>query len=276
MNDLHKTAIHAQCLDCLCFIVGNYLHYVEPFYNDEAFSRYKRKLGRNLLVFPVHSLKYLKLEYDFNAYIEFAAEEAKKFDSLTVCVYYADYDSDVTRKFRSLGANIVSAGLHIDPSFARRLKTIISSADGVLTNSIGSHVLFCLGVDIPVKYYSQALQAHSYGTSISNTADVYKWNELLQQALSAEEYMITQAQLDIFEPFIGLSHLKTIKEMGAIFDLNKRLIRSSGYKKSEYIKNLQAIYRELKKGTSEADKLQFRLMREALPLNYEAHLKRHG
>ena len=263
-----KPLVHSKNRDCLYFTCGAYLHYTEPFYSDELFETYKTKLGRNLLVFPVHSLPYTTVDYDYRKFVEFALSDAKLFDSVTVCVYYNDYHSDLTRLFRANGANIVSCGLTYDPSFSRRLKTIISAADAVLTNGIGSHIFYCLGMSKPIKYYSQKIILSSI-VDPKDSASIFSSDEYFSINLPADKYSVTQEILNAFDDICSFSKTKSKDEMAAIFDLSKRIVEECDYKRSEYSRAIRKTYRELRDAISDNDRLQFRLMKEALPSDYE-------
>ena len=47
---------HNNNKDCLIFVTGPFFHYADPFYDDESFKRLKSIYGKNLTVFPAHSL----------------------------------------------------------------------------------------------------------------------------------------------------------------------------------------------------------------------------
>jgi len=267
--------IRERNYECLYFTCGPYMHYVEPFYNEDEFLKYKRLLGKNLLVFPVHTLPTIEMQYDYNHFIEFAVTEAKQFDSLTVCVHHSDYKSDVTNLFRDSGARIVTCGYISDPSFVRRLKTIISSADAVLTNGLGSHIAYSVGMDKPIKYFSQKVE-YSITAGTKGSKNIGKDDFPLKVALPTDEYKITQELLDVLDGCYTFSKIKTKEEMGAIFDISKRVLLACDYKRSRYTEGLRQTYRELQNATTPEEKLQFRLMKEALPDDYDDYLKKLG
>jgi len=275
MGNYNKPAIHNQSKDCLYFTVGPYMQYVRPFYDAEEQMKYKKRLGSNLLVFPIHTLPRMIISYDKRSFVDFAFENAKDFDSISVCTYFNDFNTEVIEMFRAGGAQIVSAGFPLDPSFARRLKTIISCADAVLTNGIGTHVLHCMSLGKPIKSF---LQEHTPETGLlysKGIAGLYsKLNNKteLMGALATEEYSLTASQLERFEPLGGFSQKKTREEMAAIFNLSKRIMEHCGSLYSKYTDSIRSIYKELSQSSAKEDKLQFRLMKEALPADYESYI----
>jgi hypothetical protein len=104
----------------------------------------------------------------------------------------------------------------------------------------------------------------------------FNCNRKLWTVLATDEYKITQEQLDVYEFLAGFTQYKTKDELGAIFDLSRRIIQDCDYKRSRYANSVRYIYRELSRATSAEEKLQFRLMREALPDDYEDYLEKLG
>lgn len=263
----NKAEIHRMHTDCLYFAVGSYLHYSRPFYDDQTTMQYKKKLGKNLLIFPVHSLPNIRVSYDYRAFVDYALNEAKAFDSITVCAHYNDFRKPIIEMFKANGANIVSAGMLFDPSFIRRLKTIVQSTDAVLTNGNGSHIYYCLGINKPVKVFLQNIELNAVKGLKEATESVF--SDRIADKLSAlTSWEISSQQLSHFEPWVGWQQIKTQEEMGAIFDISKRIAKHCDYKRSRYTESIRATYNELRRSTVQAEKLMYALMKEALPPGY--------
>ena len=270
-----RDAYHKKSKDYMFFTCGSFLHYVEQYYYAEIFRERKKRLGRNLLVFPLHSIPYADAYFSYKDFVEYSLNEAKRFDSITVCVYWNDYDSVLTQLFRATGASIVSAGFSFDTEFASRLKSIITMSDAVLTNSVGSHIPFCFAEAKPVKMYTQDVSLESEYQADFVTQS-FRSNRKLWSVLAVDDYRITQEQLDAYELSAGFTQFKTKEEVRAIFDLSKRIIRDCDYKRTQYATSVRRAYRDLSHSSSPDDKLQFRLMREALPDDYEDYLSKLG
>ena len=263
-GELMRDYVRRECNDCLYFSVGAYLNYIESFYGEEKVVHLKSQNGKTLTVFAVHSATGTDLRYDTDEFYEIVSEESKNFDSLTVCVYFTEYKSEMTKRFESMGARIVSAGFSCDLSFAKRLKTILLLSDAVLTNGLGSHVNHALSLNIPVKLTPQKIDVNSvknddYIKAIYNDSGLK-----LRAVLENADYQITHEQLDAYEPSTGIKIKKTKEEIGAIFDLSRHIIQSCNYQKSKYADAVLAAYSDLKYSTNPNDKLKSRLMREAL------------
>ena len=280
-TDMARKYIHANYKDCILFTVGSYLNYVRSFYSQNRFLTEKKKLGRNLTVFPLHTIHGFTADYDMKEFASNILKETKKFDSFTVCVYFHDYGCGncdyLVKSMKSAGAKIVSAGFHTDPSFARRLKTIILLSDAILTNGLGSHVNHALSLNRPVKLINQHVKAHSIIDNNSENKNFFGPYETKEKTVLLQtngDYCITEEQRQIYEPITGFSIKKTPAEMAAIFDLSKLVMKNAAYSRKNYISGIRRTYKELHKAVSSEEKLLFKIMEKALPEDYSEHLRK--
>ncbi|MDR1571352.1 MAG: hypothetical protein LBS32_02395 [Clostridiales Family XIII bacterium] len=266
-GDYNAGRLHRISKDILHFAVGPYIAYAPGFYSPDRFREYKGRLGRNLLVFYVHSTTKVSVEADADGFAERALLEGGRFDSLTLCIHINDYYSAFTQRMRAAGARIVCAGAVHEPYFIYRLRTIIDAADAVITNGLGSHIPFSLALGKPVKFAG-------FGIKMTHVGNSARYGELedespLKSCLRAEPaspFAITQEQLDIYEPFAGFSRLRTREEINAVFGLSKRIIRGCDYDLTRYVDSIRNTYRDLER--EEPDGLRFGLMKDALPGGY--------
>lgn len=272
---VNRENIHKKIKDCLHISAGPFFHYAQSFYSESEIVEKKRKQGRNLTAIPLHSLPYIVFGYDETEFVEIVLKEAKKFDSLTLCAHYNDYNTDTVRMLKANGAKIVSAGFINDPSFVKRLKTIMLLSDAVITNGMGSQTNYALSVDRPVKVIPQKINIRSFTFTPFNSMEE-KQLLSLQSVLDTDDYRITKEQLDAYEPSTGFSKIRSREEMGAILDLSKRIIQGCDYRHSEYVNSIRKTYRALQKSDNPNDILQFKLMVEALPTDYDDYLKGLG
>jgi len=265
-----KDVYHENCRDCMYFAVGPFFHYVKPFYSDAEFMTKKIAQGRNLTVFPSHSsLKVKKTVSDVNDFVTKVFEEAKQFDSVTVCVYFADYDSELVQQLEQRGAKVVTAGFSYDSSFMPRLKSIIMLSDAILTNSLGSHINHALSLNRPVKFITQKTKDLSIHKTYSKELIADSYLVYLQSLLETPDYRISEELLEAFDPTTGFNLVKSKEEIAAIFDLSKRIIETADFKMDKFISSMRHTFFDLSRATSEKEKLQYRLMKEALPDNYD-------
>jgi hypothetical protein len=273
---IYKDTVINCSRDARLFPVGQYIKYARSFYTDSVLKEKKEKYGRVLTVFPMHSIFGTTLAYDEDAFIRFAMNESKKFDTVLVCAYITDYYSRAVKQFRANGAKIVCAGFGSDPSFVRRLKSIMLLSDGLLTNGLGTHIPFALSLGVPIRFVAQHFESHSFQDPNAYCDEVFNGELPIRSVLPTDRYEINDEILAAYEPCAGFSLLKTKDELAAVFNLSKRIIQTADYKQSKYIHAIRSTYRELSRATTADENLQFRLMREALPPDYEYHLKKSG
>lgn len=264
MGDAFVAELHEHFPFVPVFRIGPYVRYAENYYDKSRLASFKEASGKNLLVFPAHSSVVTKLSFDELEFADIMLKEAERFDSLTVCITPNCLRSDTLRILRSNGARVVSAGFPYDPVFLRRLRTIIETADAVLTNvQGGSHLGYCIALGKPVKYVPQRIELIQGGMFTNIIwANLQKRNPT--EILSIDKYEITNELHREYEPGFGFSKVKTKKEIGAIFDVCELIARDCKYKLIEYENSVKKVYKELRGSADKNERLMFRLLSEAL------------
>ena len=98
--------------------------------------------GRHLLVFPAHSSHHVDALYDVRAFVAFLDGLRDDYETVTICVYWKDVLRGTARMFAEAGYRCVTAGHLFDPGFLPRLARIIEGSTAVLSNEIGTHLLY--------------------------------------------------------------------------------------------------------------------------------------
>jgi len=125
-------------------LVGPYINYAKSLLSIEKIESLKVELGNVLLVFPSHSTENLKSNYKGDEFINIIKERAKNYDTVLICLYYVDSrDKNIIDLYVNNDFRIVTAGHKYDFNFLSRLKSIIMLSDYVLSNDIGTHILYC-------------------------------------------------------------------------------------------------------------------------------------
>lgn len=272
----YKDMMQRDFSDILHFTVGPQINYAVPFYNEVKSIEFKKKLGRCLLVFPMHTMPQISIDYREDEFVDYVMQEGKRFDSIMICSYFNDYGSNMIRAFRLQGCTVVTAGLVHDKSFFRRLKTIISAADAVVTNGRGSHIVYCLSLNKPIKAYRSEISIkESYVGPEYNKfwTDSYKG---LEPFFYPGEFRITKEQIEAYDIYAGFTKLRSKQEIAAIFEIGRRIMQGADYRYSKYIDSMRTTYRKLQNSDDTSEQLHFELMKEALPQNYEDYLKALG
>jgi len=135
-------------------------------------QRIKRRLKRTLLVFPLHSVDEQEYTtYDTDAFIKRieAVRQEHRYDSVMVCMYWHDVLTHKYVPYQNQGWKVVTAGHRLDTNFLRRLRSIISLADMVVTNGVGTHIGYAVCLNKPV----YVLDLPSYNTAFDVNGEKY-------------------------------------------------------------------------------------------------------
>ena len=131
------------------FCCGPYIQYADYWYSNADMMMLKKQLGKTLLVFPCHSTDSSNLTMNNKRYLNMVRELAQDFDTVLVNSFWWNVNDSIMEDFEKASYKIVSAGFRDDPNFMKRLKTIISLADFVVGDSVGTHIGYCIALNKP-------------------------------------------------------------------------------------------------------------------------------
>ena len=131
------------------YAVGPYIAYVQSALSVDKLKRERERLGRNLLVFPAHSIRGLKAVYDINSFCEEIKKISNEYDSVRVCLYWKDVLLGIAEIYQKYGFEVVTAGHYYDPMFMPRLKSIIETSTMTMSNKHGTHIGYCIYLNKP-------------------------------------------------------------------------------------------------------------------------------
>jgi hypothetical protein len=97
---------------------------------------------RGTLVFPGHSTHHVTVEADFECMAEALLRLEARFQPVTVCIYWRDYELGRHRPFAERGLAVVSAGHIYDPVFLIRLAHLLSAHRYAASNEVGSSLCY--------------------------------------------------------------------------------------------------------------------------------------
>lgn len=203
--------------------IGPYIHYAPQYYNNDIIAEYKAKLGKTLLVFFSHGATGCTVEFDLDYMISKIEEIRGGFDSVVVSLFWSDINDSVVSKLKSHGYLIFSAGHRYDSYFLSRQKTMITLADATMSNSISTHIAYCIYLGKPHWYIEQDVKkiAHTAtGTGNIQIANSIKTNVVanmesneIKDALSVYSPIITEHQYNVCNKYFGFDQIKTKEEM---------------------------------------------------------------
>lgn len=223
--------------DKLIYAVGPLLHYASPHLSAEQISLEKRRLGRNLLVFPMHSTHHLEACYDSDAVCREIEEIGRDFDTVTICLYWKDILNGVAPIYAAYGFNLETAGHIYDCSFLNRLRTLFALSDAVLTYSWSSALGFAVSMKKPVMARKakderfiapqHILDRDTLGINANREAMEYRAKVL---SLFKEFQAPTREQLSAIDYMWGITQTKTPDEIEEILLRADDIVRSKKHK----------------------------------------------
>lgn len=199
--------------------VGPYIHYADTrnVISNEDKRRLKEAWGKTLLVFPFHTLKTLDHKYDEEEFLNYIQTHSKQFDTVLVCFYWADIQKKRHSSFLKQGYRVVTAGHNNDYYFLDRLKTYIELSDATLSNSVGTHVGYCIYLNKPVVLFQQEHQLKSntrknYEFNQRDDSDndsLYSSKEMIYRLFKEENFnSISREQYDCISYIFGFKYVK--------------------------------------------------------------------
>lgn len=220
------------------FVLGPYIHYAAPYYSAEETEKLKNELGRVLLVFPSHSYEYEEAADGQDLYSIIYKKYASDYDTIMVCIYWNDTDNPVLDLYAKRGAKIVSAGYRNDPNFIRRLKTIISLADDVVVDDLGTNIGFC-------KYMGKTVYFESAVPRLPEDKVLVENHHRFYEAFYSPNKEFTESQLrlqnELYDHFWGGDkYLRTSEEIRDIISVLKEMCRATLYNINRMPKFIQA------------------------------------
>lgn len=121
-----------------------------PIYYARALAGEPSAPRDRLVFFDAHSSHFATARYDVAAAARRLVPFRDDFAEVVVCLYWRDVVLGRAELYAEQGFETVTAGHMFDPSFLFRFVEIVSAASVVLTDNVGSHLLYALALDRPV------------------------------------------------------------------------------------------------------------------------------
>lgn len=210
------------------FSIGPFINYAGDILTKEEFQKEKKRLGRSLLLFPIHST----LDTNFNFNIINLCKSVKKlgrnFDTIRVCIYWTDVLKGHYKIYQDFGLETVTAGHILDPNFIPRLKSIINLSSYTISNGISTHIAYCLFLNKPHYLISQKLNLSGNKKEIKTNSILTKSKAYRQvfQAFSKAETKISPKQYATANHYWGLNKTKTKSEFKNIVQRTEEIFKN--------------------------------------------------
>ena len=214
--------------------VGPYIRYVDGLLDEISLKDIRRKLGKIGLVFPAHSTHASSQIYDFKNLSDTVMEikETYNINTILVCLYFRDISQAAV--FEKQGFDIVCAGHSHDPSFLKRLRTLIELSTVTISNSIGTHIGYSIALGRPhflidmgstLKIETSERVNELVGLTFDQNQTYYECVNEVKDAFRKHSLSITSSQLEVVEKYWGLSNIKTPTNIYLALEIFENLFR---------------------------------------------------
>ena len=215
------------------FKIGAPFFYTEGLLGAAEVERVRARLGRNLLVFPAHSMHHSTVSFDVKGWLDKVRDVGRGFDSIRICMYWKDYLLGRHVPYLEAGYECVTAGHIFDCNFLPRLRSLLEISDASLSNRIGSFIGYSVFLGRPHVYIDQRMDIVDHGGigRVQQEEDGWRGDPGVQnifQSFSSEDFVITDAQVKALEPYFGFSEIKSRAELADIFMLAEGMYRQRG------------------------------------------------
>lgn len=207
------------------FYIGPFIHYAQSFYSKEKIASEKKRLGKNIILFPGHSVNYLIIKHDNNWFLKKVKEISKDYNNIRICLYWADIQQGFHKYYQDLGFECVTAGHILDPLFLPRLKSIIEISDLTISNDAATHVSYCIYLNKPhiIFYKPPKIQANKEWSDFAQKYRTSKTYAEIINAFSGINFKITAKQKQVANDYFGLNAIKSKEEFRKIVDLTEKI-----------------------------------------------------
>jgi len=203
------------------YTIGPFIHYAQSQLTPHELTFERKRLKKNLLVFPSHSTTVTDASYDIEEFCKKLTTMKRNFKSIRICLYWKDINNGIHRIYRKCGFECVTAGHIFDPLFLPRLKSIIETSTITMSNAVGTHIGYCIFLKKPHYFFSQ--QVDHRGTNKDEIklithiekSDIY---QKIENAFSIYSETISEKQSKLVDLYWGLSEIKTKQELRSIID----------------------------------------------------------
>ncbi|MFC4409987.1 hypothetical protein ACFOZY_05980 [Chungangia koreensis] len=196
--------------------IGPYINYSVGLMKIKNKEEIKEKYGKILLVFPSHSIEGVSYKYNTEDFIKEIEKISLDFDNVFVCMYWKDIQDQRYLEYEKKDFKVVTAGHRNDPNFLGRLKDIIDLSDMTISNTVGTHIGYCVARNKPHYLFNQfqKLEGERVEEEFKerkNQNYVKIRDEEIEEVIDAFSnlsYIITEKQRLVVEKYWGKNEVK--------------------------------------------------------------------
>ena len=265
-GSFHKNKLHQKHPYVPVFTVGPYLQYVKGIYTPERLANTKKKIGTMLLAFMPHSIETTKRAYNRFLFIDNLINlYSGQFDSIWLCVYFADVLDEIVQYADSKGIHVVSSGYIFDANFNKRQRTMFDLSDAVVCGDIGTFLSYALffnkpvaRIDIPeIKSLTYEEFKTSAERSVHLTPELKEYEKKFSMVLSSEFCDGEEARVWM-DDVAGFSFSRSPQYIKNIFEISKEIWLECEGNMRFYIDAVRHVYYKFL-STGELDKVKILL-----------------
>ena len=210
-SELARQAAKSARPDKEVFAMGPLIAYASPIWEPQQAAALKSRLGKSLLCFLSHSTHHIRVDYDLDVCLDVIAENGKEFDSVTVSIYWKDYNADLESRLSSRGFHCVTAGHMYDKFFLDRLLSYLLLSDAVLCFGYVSALIYAAYLEKLIKIVPIE-RRYTATPEMLATLSKSKFDLLVEKSFQ-EFSPLTQAQYDLLDTIGGFNEVKTPREL---------------------------------------------------------------
>lgn len=211
---------HAKISQKTVYAIGPYIHYADDYLDYDDFSALKDRLGRTLLVYPVHSGEGLRVTFDFEELIKIVESVSDNYDTILFSLFWSDIIPEYVQLIKKHNFMIVCSGHRFDHYFLSRQKTIIRLSDAVISNGNGTNLVYCTYLGKPFWWVDQNVNeiainkvGEKHVSFIERTHGTSSIEGVFHKAFSQYSESLTDEQVSLCHKYFGFDSIKSNEEM---------------------------------------------------------------
>ena len=207
--------------------IGPYIHYTKSILKTSEVNLLKKKYGKTMLVFIDHSTKDFQLYHNDEELIKQIKNlvNSHNIKTVLICLYWKDIKMGIHKNYEKAGFKIVCSGYRDDIFFLRRLRSLIEISDLTASNSLGTHVPYCLTLDKPHILIDDSKigdekEIYMKGEGIDETTYYNRLSEIkeVEDILKQSHDPIELKSNKILNNFFGFSEIKSPSELSDLIN----------------------------------------------------------
>lgn len=170
----------------------------------------------SLLVMPAHGWERCRLQHDFELYARHLSEIEKRFRTITVCLYWFEYQEKQYRApFESRGYRVITSGQRDqNPTFLLGLRRLILRHEYVSSNRVQTPTFYALHLGRKFFVCGPPVGVEQW---VDPTGKLYHAWQSAEYPMLMEEGFRDETYPDIGAKELGLEFLRTPEALRALF-----------------------------------------------------------